>query len=224
MLPFDVEKTFQLSENLHIDYKQNYVIIDNLYKNITDICNLLKYSPVENYGETENNGNDTSNFHKYYDCRPYFANWSPRINLLDYRKNFFVNICKRLLPKNYDLEFGRHIMFNCFKNLDENISSNLQHAPHIDENCVNILTYIDPICDGGTALYKNVNLSENSKDSLLQNTSQFEILDFIPAKQNRCVIFDGNIPHGAVIDDYKNYSNDWRITQISFVRYNDVRY
>jgi len=45
---------------------------------------------------------------------------------------------------------------------------------------------------------------------------RFTIERIIPHKFNRCVIFPGNRMHGAYIDDYNKYKDNWRFTQVTF--------
>ena len=45
---------------------------------------------------------------------------------------------------------------------------------------------------------------------------RFNLERVIPAKFNRAVIFPGNRMHGAYIDDYNKYKDNWRFTQVLF--------
>ena len=96
----------------------------------------------------------------------------------------------------------------------------MQHYPHIDssldtpDECstLNMLVYLDIEESGGTAVYDGEWITKDENMSLL-----YPVEDrLIPHKFNRCVIFPGNRMHGAYIDDYNKYKDNWRFTQVTF--------
>ena len=101
----------------------------------------------------------------------------------------------------------------------------MQHYPHIDSalntpdhlSTLNMLVYMDKQEDGGTAIYDGEWITNDENMALLYPVEErFKIRQVIPAKFNRCVIFPGNCMHGAYVNDYHRYLEDWRFTQVTF--------
>jgi len=213
-IPFVVEDTFRLNPNSKISYHENYVCIDDFYANIEGIQDLFENMYVESWKMSK----WSRNFIDYYDCRPCFANWEPIKEKIDSRLEPINSlICNMLETSGIELE--RNISFNVFKHKKQNVPNTMQHHPHYDTNMVNILVYIDKFADGGTCLYKNKEVVNKEASTLLVDTSEYEVLEIIPAKPNRCVIFNGNQLHGAYIENNNTYYDNWRITQATIVKY-----
>ena len=52
---------------------------------------------------------------------------------------------------------------------------------------------------------------------LLQPVEEMmDLKHVIPAKFNRCVLFTGNKMHGAYINDYNKYKEEFRMSQVLF--------
>tara|TARA_B100001121_G_C18648161_1_gene602713 strand:- start:1018 stop:1344 length:327 start_codon:yes stop_codon:yes gene_type:complete len=84
---------------------------------------------------------------------------------------------------------------------------------------LNFLVYLDKEEDGGTAVYDGEWITNDEDMSLLYPVEErFSIERVIPAKFNRAVIFPGNRMHGAYIEDYNKYIDNWRFTQVLFYR------
>ena len=107
----------------------------------------------------------------------------------------------------------------------ENAEDLYQHYPHIDskldmpDNCstLNMLVYLDKEEDGGTAVYDGEWITNDENMNVLYPVEErFNIRTMIKAKFNRCVIFPGNYMHGAWIDNYNKYIDNWRFTQVTF--------
>ena len=212
-IPLIVEEMFALNPNSKITYHEDWVCIDDFYKNINHIQEMFDNMYVESWKMSK----WSRNFKDYYDCRPTFANWEPSKEMIDARLEPLNRLISKLTGWN-DVAIEKSIAFNVFKHKKSGLPKNLQHHPHYDTNMINMLIYIDRHADGGTALYENVDITNKEGSNLIIDISQFKIKEIIPAKPNRCVIFNGNQLHGAYIENNDIYFNNWRITQASIVR------
>ena len=80
-----------------------------------------------------------------------------------------------------------------------------------------MLVYLDKQEDGGTAIYDGEWITNDENMALLYPVEErFNLRQVIPAKFNRCVVFPGNCMHGAYINDYHRYLENWRFTQVTF--------
>lgn len=214
--PFVPEDLFELNNNLQPKFDGEVITIDDIFKNYEEILDICTNMSVEQW-KTSNN---SRNWKDYYDCRPVFQNHFPNNkinnrlgNLVDFTRDFFKEKSKLVTDK--------HFTFNYFKHLKKDINSNYQHHPHYDWE-YNIIFYIDPFENGGTALYKNKNLINNEHDNLMIDISDLELKKVIKAKPNRCVIFNGKNLHGGYIKDHNIYYYNWRINLVNFLRqYNE---
>ena len=211
--PFIAEDLFEVSEDLVVDvHDDGYIIIDNYYKNYNEIHNLLQSMPVPNWKRSQN----SRNFIDYYDCRPI-------INNLHYGDKYAkgMNNILQIIEDKFNeivtVTRTNYIEFNYFKHINVPSSNKFQFFPHRDSPVASI-TYLDKICSGGTALYKNLNLDHNNEGvNLLYDVSKIE-KTIIEAKPNRMVIFRGTIMHGGYIEDHSEYLNDWRINEVNFFK------
>lgn len=211
-VPIIVEDLFEHGD-WDIQVKGEHVIIDNYYKNYDQIVELFEHMPVESWKMSK----WTRNWKDYYDCRPAFNNWEPDIEKRDRRLKRINDLIYQFTgaPK---IEVEKTLSFNVFKHLKKDVPDYMQHHPHYDVDMVNVLTYIDPYCSGGTAVYTNTSLENKEGATLLMDIRPFNIDFIIPAKPNRTVLFEGNALHGAYIEDNNVYYDNWRITQASICR------
>jgi len=209
MKPFIVEDLVEINPNCKVSVQDDYVIIDDYYKNYDEICSMLKYYPAENWKMSDN----TRNFKDYYDCRVIFQNIYPEQSKLQRRNDFFDSILN-LIGKSLK-EYSFNINFNCFKPIKQ-YSINEQHFPHVDPS-YNLITFVDKVNSGGLALYKDINWEDTEHYNTIVNISELEIEQIIASKPNRAILIDGKRTHGAYISDYSKYKNNWRITSAQFL-------
>jgi hypothetical protein len=211
--PFLHHELFEINDNLEPEVKKvgeyQYLCIDNFYKNPYQINQMFKESWIQNF-KIHPNG---SNFKDYYDCRSHIP--------MDYygfdNENKTENYLKNLL--NLKDHYCHRINTNVFSWINPPQSS-FQFTPHTDPS-YNILVYLDDISSGGTALYEKLPISDKSETMDIRNDITKEGINFdvIPSAMNRCVIFDGNIPHGGYIEDHSKYSNgNWRYNTVYFFK------
>lgn len=215
ILPYIPENLLEIGNYKVRSYDNGILIVDNWYRNYESLYDISHNISVPRWKW------DTSgrNFLDYYDCRI-----SLEINHPDQSRlsEFFETLGKIMFDhfeeyRTLDLK-GNIFNFNYYKNIRKNIPSDLQHYPHRDYT-YNCIVYLDKVCSGGTALYKNLtNLEDEEHLNLLKDTSNLEKI-IIPAKPNRLVIFYGDIYHGAYIADHSKYVSDWRVNQVFFLQH-----
>ena len=213
--PFLQHKLFEINDDLVVEEKKlgpyTYLSIDNFYKNADSIHEMFDKSWVQNW-KIHPQG---KNFKEYYDCRSHIKLTDD--NFEDENKTF--------------LFFAKILQLNNFycETIDSNIftwinppKQNIQFWPHQDF-MYNILIYLDKINSGGTALYEekpecHVDEEIDLRYDISDHTNKMHV---IPSVFNRCVIFDGKIPHGAFIEDHSKYSNNnWRCNVVYFLQEN----
>jgi hypothetical protein len=194
--------------------------IDDFYENAEDLYQHLinRDYPMWKY----NPESPTRNGIDYYDCRIVDKVGHPtRIYETEHQR--ILDVCRRYWHKG-EYNWSRLYEFNCFKT-GEITNSRFQHYPHIDskldmpDNCatLNMLVYLDKEEDGGTAVYDGEWITNDENMNVLYPVEErFNIRTMIKAKFNRCVIFPGNYMHGAWIDNYNKYIDNWRFTQVTF--------
>jgi hypothetical protein len=194
--------------------------IDDFYENAEDLYQHLtnRDYPMWKY----NPESPTRNVIDYYDCRIVDKVGHPtRIYETEHQR--ILDVCRRYWHKG-EYNWSRLYEFNCFKT-GEITNSRFQHYPHIDskldmpDNCatLNMLVYLDKEEDGGTAVYDGEWITNDENMNVLYPVEErFNIRTMIKAKFNRCVIFPGNYMHGAWIDNYNKYIDNWRFTQVTF--------
>ncbi len=194
--------------------------IDDFYENAEDLYQHLtnRDYPMWKY----NPESPTRNGIDYYDCRIVDKVGHPtRIYETEHQR--ILDVCRRYWHKG-EYNWSRLYEFNCFKT-GEITNSRFQHYTHIDskldmpDNCatLNMLVYLDKEEDGGTAVYDGEWITNDENMNVLYPVEErFNIRTMIKAKFNRCVIFPGNYMHGAWIDNYNKYIDNWRFTQVTF--------
>ena len=210
--PFIAEHLFEVNDNKTITVNEDHVIIDDYYKNYEDIVDFFDNLYVESWKMTD----DSRNFIDYYDCRYKISNWFPREQQM---QNRLADIHQQIhnLTGKTEIYVQKALEFNVFKHKRNTVSSNMQHHPHYDGGMFNYLTYIDPYCSGGTAIYENQEVPNKESQTLLVDISNYKLKHVIPSKPNRTIIFDGELLHGAYIEDNSVYYDNWRITQANLV-------
>ena len=211
--PFIPEDLFKLNKDIDPVFDGEVVYIDNIFQNYDEIMNILNNYPVQIWKHTPT----SRNFKEYYDCRLLINNFFPDKVKISERLNTILNIIKYYFKIKGKYHTKEHFEFNVFKHIDNNYQNNFQMFPHIDEGSYNVLTYLDPYENGGTALYekrKDINIEQ---ENLFEDISNYKIKKIIESKPNRCVIFSGDQPHGGYIEDHEVYRSNWRINMIQFI-------
>ena len=194
--------------------------IDDFYENAEDLYEHImnRQYPMWKY----NPESSTRNGQDYLDCRIVDKVGHPT-RIYENEHQRLLNLCRRYYWKG-DYDWSRLYEYNCFQTITE-FDEEMQHYPHIDsaldtpDNCatLNMLVYMDKEEDGGTAVYDGEWITNDENMGLLYPVGErFDIERIIPHKFNRCVIFPGNRMHGAYINDYNKYKDNWRFTQVTF--------
>ena len=209
IVPFVSEGLFDINPNITIAGDENVIVIDNWYLNYESLYHILLNMPVPRWKWEEG----SRNFIDYFDCRPLFStgNYDDRGTLI------IKDVIRHFFNEQNHLELVNKVAeFNFYKNINKNVSSSLQHHPHIDID-YNVVIYLDKVSSGGTALYELPNIPNNEHKNLLYNVDNID-KKIIKAVPNRLVIFDGSKMHGGYIEDHNKYVDDWRINQIMFFK------
>jgi len=203
--PFLPTELFEINDILDVHQgnigRHKYLYIDNFYKRPKEIYKMLKESWHPNW-KIDVEGR---NFVDYYDCRT-------EVHLSSEKT---INFLKDIL--NNQNVYCEKISFNIFSWINKP-NKNIQFLPHTDYGQKNVLVYLDKSSSGGTAFYEEIPNEDEYKDIRYDITGLEKHV--IPAKFNRCVIFDGSIPHGGYIEDHSKYSNGkWRYNAVYFVNH-----
>lgn len=212
MKPYLHDKLFEINDNLNPILKEigpyQYLSIDNFYKRPDDIFDMLSNSWAPNWKLDVHRGN---NFKEYYDCRLAFP-------IQDKTIEFLKNI--KLIKNDLGNTYCTTLYTNSFSWINAP-SSNYQFLPHEDDT-LNVLVYMDKISSGGTAFYENYKWeSDHNEDIDIRHNIEELKYHVIPAEFNKCVIFNGRIPHGGYIEDHNEYTTDmqksnWRQNLVYF--------
>jgi len=211
IIPYISEQLFKVG-NYKVTKIDDVLIIDDWYQNYEQIHEVLQNSAVPRWKWHK----DGRNFKDYYDCRLELV-----FNYVDAEEFDSIKILTNIINENFDLKQKVKLAkecfeFNYYKNIKNNVSSDLQHHPHTDEITFNVVIYLDKICSGGTAIYDDmINLRNNEHMNLLYDVSGLN-KRLIQAKPNRIAVFNGKLPHGGYIEDHNKYVNDWRVNQVLF--------
>lgn len=211
-IPFLVDELFKLSNNILPYVEDGVIIIDDAYENFDDIVSILKTIPAPNWKISKKG----RNFKDYYDCRPIINNFGGP------NTDWLFQVLSNLIKTTYfvnsvEWQNKNKKTFNAFKIINiPDINKNMQAKPHTDSKFAAITTF-DFINSGGTAIY-DINLE-------LAGCSESENIFFdvtnipkkiIQSKPNRMIIFEASRYHGAYVEDYSKYLNDWRINEVLF--------
>lgn len=217
--PFCIGDMFKLDpENWEVSFDGTVLFIDNFYANPNSINTWLSkqdYPRWKYYPEVA----PTRNGIDYDDCRLRHVWTSDSM-----QNNYFADIIT-FLRKYFgdgDYLFDKMLEFNCFRALKD-FRPTEQHYPHIDREAINMLIYMDKEGNGGTKVYVGDFPGNNEHENLIFDfeSVEYDVLTTVPYKFNRAAIFDGRRMHGAFIEDYNHYKNNWRYTQVYFFRLQD---
>jgi len=211
--PVIFDELFEINDGLTPEFNNGVIIIDNFYKNYSEIYEMLNNCSVNRWKSCEG----SRNFVDYYDCRIEYSN-------VLFGESYVTKICSLIDLIKYFFEDNREIgihhatyQFNVYQNIKKDIPSTLQHVPHVD-NTYNAIVYLDKICSGGTSIYPTINdMPDNvGVQNILYDVSNLDKL-LIESKPNRLAIFEGTRYHGGYIKDHNVYTGEnWRINQVMF--------
>lgn len=217
--PFLQHNLFEINDDLKPQLNKlgpyEYLSIDNFYKRPEDIHELLKNSWAQGFKVRA----DGKNFIEYFDCYMKIPIHETRYNE-DFKT---TNYLKSLLS--LDNHYCSEIHANIFSWINTP-SQEIQFCPHQDGS-YNILIYLDKINSGGTALYNKMPKTGLEVEKDFRYNINQEMLEpvIIPSEFNKCVIFDGNIPHGGYIEDHSKYSNNnWRYNLVYFFNKHEFKF
>lgn len=229
MTPFLFHEVFATQGKLHAATRTiaglgDILVIDDFYKDPDGICALLQNSALPPWKMTAR----SRNYRDYYDCRltipAHHDFYDPR-DVLGQAALWQIIRAKlgvSIKPMRYDFSF------NMFQWLNPP-AQNYQLFPHIDgEDIIGVIIYLNREADpgGGTAFYRDdpsagpdlIGYAEHD-DAKVDIEAHCELLDVVPGKFNRCVVFPGRFPHGAYIGQHDFYTDGrWRINQVYFFK------
>jgi hypothetical protein len=218
--PIVVDDIFEINDHRSItSFDNNVLVVDNWYKDIDAVMGVVNNLHAPRWKVV--NELTTRNFKDYYDCRPLIQNqwhgdkyYEMNCVIMDYIREYFkVNVSH---PTTQD------VLFNMYRNINKDVSNTMQHVPHVDGE-FNAVIYLDDISSGGTAVYEydakfgNGDLAADEGENVLYDIDGLNYT-VIPAKQNRMVLYPGNIWHGGYISNHNDYVENWRINQVIFFR------
>lgn len=212
MQPFLHDEVFDVNESLSLNIETigdiRLIVIDNIFKNLNNVRDVILNSPVGNWKYNPNG----KNYIDYYDARLTFPPLQHKLYTIT------KTIIKTLYQKEVKLNDGLNV--NWFKQINEKRSD---HAfPHHDKIKHNAfytcLIYVNTESEssGGTAFFKN-KITNNIDGTKLEeikfiktypNTTEngmdywapmeyWERIYYVPMKPNRLVIFPAEFYHAA---------------------------
>jgi len=215
--PFLYDKVFAVSNNMqgNILFSENnkILVIDNLFKNYSELQKVVFSSSVGNWKYK----NGTKNYIDYYDCR---------LSFLDKPYEIF-NVAKTIIEEQYgknSFAVVGHPEANWFKQINAKRAN--YAVPHQDNfvpnaNLYTCLVYLnsEEDCFGGTAFFNKL-----KDDSVIEDLdywgsdpSCWEKLGHVEMKPNRLVIFPANLYHSAY-HPVNGYYNTPRITLVWWMK------
>lgn len=221
--PLYIGDLFKLDpKNWEVSFDGTVLLIDNFYADPNSINAWLSkqdYPRWKYYPEIA----PTRNGIDYDDCRlrHVWPSDTMRIN-----ETYFDEVLTYLRKYFGDVKYQHDSIFefNCFRAIKDLLPQE-QHYPHFDRKCLNMVIYMDKGGNGGTNLYIGdfPEYYNNEHENLIfdYDSIEYDVLTTIPYKFNRAAIFDGRRMHGAFIEDYNHYKNNWRYTQVYFFRLQD---
>ena len=201
------------------------LIFDNFYRNPEQIEELLSSSWVQSWKK----GPNPQNFKEYYDCRLSFA---PHINHHSQEgesQRLIGGLTASRLGYNLQ-KMAETYEFNLFQwiNVPE---QRFQSYPHQDcrEGVMAPVIFWnkDEDCNSGTTFYAEDQKKEvgylESEDLGVDVEEHFKLIEVVPAKFNRCIVYPGWFTHGAYIENHQFYSGKlWRMNQVYFMKISRV--
>lgn len=198
------------------DYKivsadNGFIVIDDWYKNFDELQDFLYNSNPSMW---------TPKTDDWFDGKLFLAHHhtAEKIELL-IKEHFNINVV---------LSYPRFIDFNYFTLYKKQNKGNVYQHPHFDKHPLSAVIYMDKICDGGTAWY-NIDYKKWEHDIFIVDLETYENkVKYIPtteinSKPNRMVIGYGGELHSGYFNDINSYLNEWRITQVIFMEYENRR-
>jgi hypothetical protein len=230
MQPFLHDKLFEPNQSISIgiDFvgEMPLIVVDNIFKNFSDIRDIILNTPVGNW-KYDPNG---FNYKDYYDCRISFPSLQKKLYKLT-QEIIFKSLNKHTLISN-------GLNLNWFKQIKEKRSN--YAFPHHDQitniplfTCLIYLNNKDESL-GGTAFLKNK--FTNNVDGLKDNNffdqypdaiengydywspeKYWEIIAFAEMIPNRMIIFPANYYHAAY-HPKNGFYNDPRLTFVYWMK------
>lgn len=199
-LCFTNSMLFEINKDIVVNVEEHYIYIDNIYKNYQQLKDyLVNINKIPRGKQTE-----------------YCNNYR---NILCEHSDEFINLFNKLSIEYFNTNCSlNHKIFINTQNVKKD--NNLQHWPHYDYSVTSVI-YLDNFENGGTALYDyNPKAPETTLGmgyGYLRDTSMLNIINIIPAKPNRMIMFDASkYLHGGYILDKNIYIDNQRITQAIF--------
>jgi hypothetical protein len=188
------------------------VIVDQMYKYPSDIQLMLDQAWVPSHHINKH----SRNFKDYYDCR-----YTIHPTITEHSSEFEAQKLIRDLARThlgYDcLDKEYEYIFNCFKWINSPEQS-YQMMPHQDStNHIASVTYFNDNENHGTAFYTDVEPTHEEVENVSLDINEYATLvDVIPAKKNRTIIYPSWYWHGAYMNDHSEWVDNWRYSQVYF--------
>lgn len=211
----EIKKTFELNspDKTQIHATNDYIVIDNVFKNFDNLCDLVNSSVFTPFNITSTVVNDYTNKRSFFDYRG-MVNIS---TVIDY--NFLV---QKLVHENFNIMCHESKIFNInvFKWKARITEKNYGEIPHQDNNAIVCISYFTN--PGGTYLWEDIRgfdhgiLPVDAGDYMTEDLLRYyKMKDYIESKLNRLLILKGNILHcGYMPED--DYIDRPRITGATF--------
>ncbi len=243
MFPYKPEEIFTINKHLEpevfpLGNSENVVVtVDNFYEHPEKVREIVLQTPYPIWKHNE----QSRNFIDYYDCRHFFS--VP----FEQPKQIVKRIAQEIFGieiLNTDIEF----VTNLFKLINDQPPDSQPH-PHDDGIRLAALLTLntDEECSGGTAFYrpKNPRYDYMSPDSAEYEkmadeiytmdkdwedgtnyfsqaySTEWELIDVVPAKFNRLLIYPGIYFHGAW-HEHNAFKDHFRVNQVLF--FDEVKY
>jgi hypothetical protein len=232
MQPFLHDKLFEPNQSISIGFnfigEMPLIVVDNIFKNFSNIRDIILNTPVGNW-KYDING---FNYKDYYDCQIIYP-------LKQYSLfNISEKIIKKALNLNTTLLEKNAIKVNWFKQINQKRSNFA--FPHddqtLDTKMFTCLIYLNNKNEslGGTAFFKNkvTNNIDGAKDDnffdLYPETVEngydywspekyWEIIAFAEMIPNRLIIFPSNYYHAAYHPE-NGFYDDPRLTLVYWMK------
>ena len=197
------------------------VVIDGFYAYPNDIQSMLESAWVPNYHMNKK----SANFKEYYDCR-HNIQVTPTEHPTEHESQLLIrSLAKQHLgldaiDREYDYQF------NFFKWFDDKApGENIQSYPHQDSmNHVASVIYLNDNEEHGTAFYHSVDTDQDEViDIRVDVEKNAELATVITGKKNRCIIYPSWYIHGADMQDHTQWVDNWRYTQVYFMKLHKER-
>ena len=215
----DIDELFELNPDYEVvSFDGEVMIVDNWYKNYDQIIEVMKKQTPITYTSDGAPEISEENGKEYFDGRVIFPNSK-------FNKKYLKSveeILKLINTTPDDVHFETNaLIFNYWKS-GKIYENKFQSRPHTDgTNTFACVIYLDELCSGGTAFYKSKEKPSSGSGLIdIQNITVEQCIELkrvIPAKPNRMIIYEGNTPHGAFIEDHSKYIDEWRINHVHFI-------